>query len=346
MRQSKALYCLTIGYIVGASLNKTANYELVNNGYSFRVPFTPITFVKVSDLNQPVHYAGQTYLFGFSPQELYRIAALTKKDLDDGLMAEQNWVNLTKRKLQSTWEKLSAEVTKEMQEVERTGGVSDIPQPMPGGSAIPATPPAMVEENTPPAAPAAPAPAQPAAVPGTGNPAPVTGEVERPVNAFHVYIASAKAKYLSSPAVGYSAVIKNLGTGEVTEIGKGGRTPDFNKMLVRALCEAFAAGVIPPSSKTAQTSVTIYTSNEFIANMFAKNYLRNFARNSWKKKDGEVMAYKEEWESIWSQASHMVVRAVLCEPDGADLKFCTDKADAFAEQYHQKHSSRIAPRTE
>ena len=95
MKQSKALYCLTVGYIVGASLNKTNNYDPVNNGYSFRVPFTPITFVKQSDLGQPIHYAGQTYLFGFSPQELYRTAALTKKDLEDGLLAEQNCVNLT-----------------------------------------------------------------------------------------------------------------------------------------------------------------------------------------------------------------------------------------------------------
>ena len=99
MKQSKALYCLTVGYITGASLNKTHNYDLVNNGYSLRVQFTPITFVKLADLNQPIHHAGQTYFFGHSPQELYKIAAMTKKDLEDGLAAELNWVNVTRKKL-------------------------------------------------------------------------------------------------------------------------------------------------------------------------------------------------------------------------------------------------------
>ena len=97
MKQPKALYCLTVGYIIGASLNKTYNYDLVNNGYAFRAPFTPITFVKLADLVQPVHYAGQIYFFGHSPQALYKIAALTKKDLDDGLAAELNWVNVTRK---------------------------------------------------------------------------------------------------------------------------------------------------------------------------------------------------------------------------------------------------------
>ena len=342
MRQSKALYCLAVGYIVGASLNKTNSYELVNNGYSLRAPFTPVTFVKLSDLGQPIHYAGQTYLFGFSPQELYRIAALTKKDLDDGLQAELNWVNLTKRKLQSNWEKVAAEVAREAQAVERAGGVPEIPQVAAANSAVPATPPAMAVEEPVPTAAAAPSSMQEKPVAPSNEP-PVTGEVTRPVNGFNLYIASAKSKYLSSPAIGYSAVIQNIATGKATEIGKGGHTKDFNKLVVLALRDAFAAGVIPPSSKTAQTSVAIYTANEFVANMFARNYLRNFARNSWKKKDGGTLAYKDEWESIWNQVSHMVVRAVLCEPDGADLRACTTKAQAFADEYHRTHSNRIAP---
>lgn len=340
MKQSKALYCLTVGYITGASLNKTTNYEIVNNGYSFRVLFTPITFVKISDLNQPIHYNGQTYLFGFSPKELHRIAAITKKDLEDGLLAEQNWVNLTKRKLQSTWEKLAAEVARESQAVEQSGGVPTVPPASPSNFTIPATPPTMIEDTQPtetaPITSVMAGESAPAAV----LPPQATGSVERSVNTFHLYIASAKAKHDNSPAIGYAAVIQNIGTGEQIEIGKGGRTDDFNKMLVRALQEAFASGIVPPSTQAEQTLVMLYTSNEFIANMFAKHYLRNFARNQWKKKDGGILPYKEEWESIWSHTSHMIVRAVLCEPDGADLKFCTDKADAFAEGYHQKLCSR------
>lgn len=344
MKQIKALYCLTVGLIVGASLNKTNNYDLVNNGYSFKVNFTPVTFVKLSDLNQPVHCSGQTYIFGFAPQELYRIAALTKKDLEDALQAEQNWVNLTKKKLQSGWEKVAAAVATEAQAVERAGGAPEIPSAASQtSSAIPATPPAMAEEDTPqpPEPPAGKSQESQGGV--SGGTAPVTGETARKVKTFNVYIASAKASAQGSLSVGYSAVVSNLETGEVTELGKGGYTKEFGKMVVLALREAFEAGIIPPSTKIGQTVVTVYTSNDFVAKMFANNYLRGFAKKEWKKRDGKLLAHKEEWERVWNQASHMLVNAVLCEPDGADLKSSTDKAQEFAEADHQKRYGLIGP---
>lgn len=342
MKQSNPLYCLTVGYIIGASLNKTYNYELRNNGYAFRVQFTPITFVKLSDLNQPINHAGQTYFFGHSPQELYKIAALTKKDLDDGLAAEQNWVNLTKKKLQSNWAKLADLVAAEAKEVEKNGGAPVMPKQTP--AAVPATPPAMSGDTE-----------QLAPKPQTEKPqqspvpaAPVTGTVDRPVREYSIYVAAERARQKGSKSVGYYGLVKNTTTGEVKEIGQGGYTDDFNKILIRALKEAFQAGEIPHSSRDEQTRVTVYTANEYVANMFARNYIRSFARNNWNKKDGSPIAYKELWSEIWNHAAHMLVTAVLCEPDGEDLKICTQRAKTFAEEdckkrYGQKTYDLIGP---
>ena len=336
MKQSKALYCLTVGYITGASLNKTHNYDLVNNGYSLRVQFTPITFVKLADLNQPIHHAGQTYFFGHSPQELYKIAAMTKKDLEDGLAAELNWVNVTRKKLQSNWAKLADLVAEEMKEVERSGGAPEIPKP--ANTALPATPPAMVGDEEPLAAVPEPVMAGP-----VNNTEPVSGSVERRVHDFRIYAAASKTFHKGSKSVGYFARILDCSSGQVKEIGKSGYTDDFGKILIRALKEAFEADVIPPSSKAEQTKVTVYTANEFVANMFAKGYLRSYARKNWAKKDGTTMAHKELWEAIWNRTSHMLVTGVLCEPDRVDLKDCTQKARPLAEEDYKKRYDLIGP---
>ena len=353
MNQTKPLYCLAVGYVVGASLNKTYNYSLVNNGYAFRVKFTSITFVKLEDLNQPINYAGQTYFFGHSPQELYKVASLTKKDLDAGLAAEQNWVNLTKKKLQVAWQKMADLVVSEEAVVQRNGGASEVAaQPK---MVTPATPPSISEEET--TGGGLPAAPEPQTTQDTeqllpaeaAQQAPVTGSVERAIREYHIYAAA--AKYQSNcKSVGYCAKILNCSTGQVNEIGRGGYTDDFGKILVLALKEAFQSGV-PASTKEEQVRVTVYTSNEYVANMFAKNYLRAFARRKWTKKDGTALAHKELWEEIWANAEHMIVTAVLCESDDANLKDCTQKAFFFAQEDYKKRYGKnrkglIAPGTQ
>jgi hypothetical protein len=331
---------LNVGFLHGARLDKTLNYDVVKDGYAFKAPFTPITFVKLCDLGQPLHHAGETYYFGFSPQEMQRVAALTKKDLEDALAVEQNRINTTRKKLQAAWVNLTAQVVTEMQAVERAGGDQPIPKTTQAASnTTPAVLPSPTQEEetkpdpsapvlaaqTPPEKPATtPAstksPAKETAPPADSNPPvsdtnPVTGEIPRVVNAFDIYVAYSKAeaaKTEGSLSVGYCAQIKNQQTGEVTEIGKSGYTREFEKMIVLALCEAFEQGVIPPSTKTAQTLTTIYTTNELVESMFAKGYLRRYSNNGWKKKDGGDISFKAEWMRIWNHASHMFTSGVLC----------------------------------
>ncbi len=331
MKQSKPLYCLAVGYVVGASLNKIYNYDLVNNGYVLRTQFTAITFVKLADLNQPINFAGQTYFFGHSPQELYKVASLTKKDLDAGLAAEQNWVNLTKKKLQVAWQKMADVVAKEETAIQRNGGVSEIPNQ--AQMATPATPPSISEDQLPQENQAA-APMPPVATTDPSSAEPVTGTVERAVREYYIYAAAVKYKS-NCMSVGYLAKIFNCSTGQIDEVGRSGYTDDFSKVLIRALKEAFESG-IPSSSKDEQVRVTVYTTNEYVANMFAKNYLRAFARRNWTKKDGTDLAHKDLWEQIWSHAEHMIVTAVLCEPDDVNFKDCAQKAFAYAEEDYKK----------
>ena len=360
MKQTRALYCLTLGFIHGARLDKTYNYEAVNEGYYFKAAYTPITFVKLCDINQPLHKAGQTYLFGFSPHDLFRIASLTKKDLEDALTVELNWVNTTRKKIQSGWEKVSAAIAIETQAVEREKASQPAPPTAPKmNAAEPATAPMMVQEETPAEPPAAaPEPAKPTqgqpkepalpipeiqaedAAPATQD----TGTVTRGVLAYNVYVASAKVTENGSLSVGYSAFIKNLQTGEITEFGKGGYTKEFGKMIVLALREAFDSGIIPPSTKTSRVLVTVYTSNEYIANMFAKNLLRSFAtKKDWKKADGTTILYRDEWEGVWNQVSHLMTKGVLCEASGEDLKACTEQAQNFAEEDYKERYALIGP---
>ena len=74
--------------------------------------------------------------------------------------------------------------------------------------------------------------------------------------------------------------------------------------------------------------------------MFAKNFLRAFARRNWTKKDGTDLAHKDLWAQIWSHAEHMIVTAVLCEPDDANFKDCAQKAFAYAEEDYKKRYSK------
>jgi len=363
MKQTRALYCLTLGFLHGARLDKTYNYDAVNEGYSLnKPPFTPITFVKQCDINQPIHHSGQTYLFGFSPQDLFRIASLTKKDLEDALVVERNWVDNTQKKIRSGWEKVAASVATETQIAEKEKNLQPTPPAaMKASSVAPATPPMVAQEETTPeppqpvpeaskpaqeavSEPEAPAPSTPAEAPPEEKQE--TGTVARGVLAYNVYVASAKSTAPGSLSIGYSAIVKNLQTGEITEFGKGGYTNEFGKMIVLALREAFEGGVIPPSTKTTSVLTTVYSSNKYIVSMFAKNYLRNFSKNEWKKKDGTVIQHQDEWERVWNQVSHMMSKGILCESDGEDLKVCTERAQKFAEADNEKRYGLIGPDSE
>ncbi len=78
--------------------------------------------------------------------------------------------------------------------------------------------------------------------------------------------------------------------------------------------------------------------------MFEKGYLRRYAKNGWKKKDGGDIAHKAEWIRIWNQASHMIAKGVICEPGSVEMKDSTAKSKEYAEADHQKRYRLIDPR--
>ena len=87
------------------SVRKIYDYELKGDGYKFQAAYVPVQFIRTEELSKPICRAGQYYFFGFSFEELYHSAEATKKELDNALRLQLQWVKLSEQKLKE-WDNL------------------------------------------------------------------------------------------------------------------------------------------------------------------------------------------------------------------------------------------------
>lgn len=93
-----------MGYLE-VSVRKIYDYELKGDGYKFQAAYVPVQFIRTEELSKPICRAGQYYFFGFSFEELYHSAEATKKELDNALRLQLQWVKLSEQKLKE-WDNL------------------------------------------------------------------------------------------------------------------------------------------------------------------------------------------------------------------------------------------------
>lgn len=341
MIHTTPFFCVIIGLITGIKLEKTMNYDVGDKGYNFKERFTPIKYVQKTDFGQPIRFGGQTYFFGHELQTLMDMAAIVKREYDETLRIELNRLELTRKLLASSWEETVTGANLEMEAMGQNPTVTPTAQEQP-----PVQPPTASETVKAPDVQKVQEPhkAQEAHTASKTEPKPEEGQVGRRIDAFNLYVASSRPPADSgSLSAGYSAFIQNITTGECNEIALGCGTKDFGKMNVLALCNAFESGNIPSSTKESQTVITIWSTNTFIVNMFGKNFLKYFADNGWKTKEGKEIKNKTEWQKIHAHTSHMFVKGEVAQPEDANMQHCIKLAEDAATVEYNKKFGAIPP---
>jgi hypothetical protein len=322
------LYCIAIGQCIGVLFEKIFHYEINEKVYEIRERFTPIRRVKTNDFGQPICYGGQTYLFGHDLKALYEMAAIVKREHDEVIHGQLNYLVFVSRKMKDAWQNVTVAANQELE-------LSGLPAVETSSAAQPAVSQDDIDDRS-----------DQHWKPSKQETEGEAGQVRRRIAAFNIYISSSRPPGVKKEcgSAAYCAIIQNVASGESKQFTAGFGIRSLSRVDVLALCAVFESGVIPHSTQDIRTVATVHTANEFIASMFSKGILKHLAENAWKTQEGIDAKNKDEWQRVFTHTNHMSVKGTVPGEGNAVMALCVSLAqDAAAAEYTKKFGVSPSP---
>ena len=147
------------------------------------------------------------------------------------------------------------------------------------------------------------------------------------------FIVYTDGSCLGNPgAGGFSAVIINCETGEVSEISGGESHTTNNRMELRAAISAL--DIIPTG-----TSVEIITDSQYLKNAFTKGWISNWKRNGWRTAAKTPVLNQDLWLILDDfMRSHQILFSWVKGHDGDKYNERCDQLAREQATYFKFHS--------
>ena len=90
---------------------------------------------------------------------------------------------------------------------------------------------------------------------------------------------------------GWAAVVRNVATGEVTELHDGQPSTTHHRMEITAASQARSLPDHP-------AKIALYTDSQYLKNGFTRHWVESWKRRGWKKADGQPVLNQPLWRAL------------------------------------------------